>query len=192
MKNTLIDSFIEVVGDHPEKDALIFRKGHHYETLSYSDLYKQAQKLAIYLKEQGIKEGDRILLLSENRPEWVITDIASMILGCVLVPIHSVLSASQVKTISDEVEPSVIFVSTSEQLDKILKIELLEHSDAVIGYFETDIAEEDPILEGERVFLFKDVVCDKEYKQKIEPIKHDPERVVTIIYTSGLRVNLRV
>ncbi len=185
MKDTLIDSFIEVVGDHPEKDALIFRKGHHYETLTYADLYKQAEKLAIYLKERGIKEGDKVLLLSENRPEWVITDIASMILGCILVPIHSVLSAAQVKMITDEIEPVVIFTSTGEQLDKILKVELLDHSNAIIGYFETDIDEEDPILSGGRAFLFKDVIFDKEYNKKIDPVKHNPERVVTIIYTSG-------
>lgn len=185
MKDTLIDSFVEIVGDHPEKDALIFRKGHHYETLTYAEVYKEAEKLAIYLRERGTKEGDKIVLLSENRPEWVITDIASMLLGAVLVPVHSVLSASQVKQITDEVEPNVIFVSDSTQLDKILKIELLMHSGAIIGYFEDDIHEEDPILVGERVFLFKDVVFDKEYEMKIEPVRHKPERVVTIIYTSG-------
>lgn len=185
MKDTLIDSFLEIVGDHPEKDALIFRKGHHYETLTYADLYKQAQKLAVYLRERGIKEHDKILLVSENRPEWAIVDLASMILGAVLVPIHSVLAASQIKTITDEVEPSVIFVSDENQLNKMLKIELLEDSDAIIGYFETDIDEEDPMLEGERLFLFKDVVFDNEYDPKIDPVKHDAERLVTIIYTSG-------
>ncbi len=185
MKDTLIDSFLEIVADHPEKKALIFRRGHHYETLTYADLYKQAENLAVYLKERGVKEGDRVLLLSENRPEWVITDVASMILGTILVPVHSVFSAFQVKIISDEVEPAVILVSTSEQLDKILKIELPEGLRFIIGYFENDIEKDDPILDGGRVFLFKDAVFNRDHVKKIDPIDHNPERVVTIIYTSG-------
>ncbi|MBW6431666.1 long-chain fatty acid--CoA ligase [Patescibacteria group bacterium] len=185
MKNTLIDSFIEIVEAHPEKDALIYKENHYYQTLTYRDLYFQSQKLAHTLKEKGIKEGDRILMVSENRPEWVVVDLASQLLGAILVPVHQVLSAAQIKIIADEVDPKIIFVSDAEQLTKILEIEVLGEHDCYLGYFDDDIAEDDPMLEYDKMFLFKQEVFDEEYEPKIEPIKPDPNRVVTIIYTSG-------
>ena len=185
MKETVIDSFMEVVEAHPEKDALIYKENHYYQTLTYAELYHQSQKLAHTLKEKGVSEGDRILMVSENRPEWVVVDIASQILGAILVPVHNVLSAAQIKIIADEIEPKIIFVSNSEQLTKVLEVELLGSHNCYLGYFDDDIAEDDPMLEYEKMFLFKEEVFDGVYEPKIEPVKSDPSRVVTIIYTSG-------
>ena len=179
MKDTIIDSFLESVEKFPERPALLYREGHHFESLTYANLYIYAQKLAVYLKSQGIKEGDRIVLISENRPEWVITDIATLILGAILVPIHSVLAAAQIKTITDEVEPAVILVSNSEQLAKV-EANGVAH-DVLMGFFEDFM----PRTEIKKLFLFKNEVFDGKFEPKIDPIKHDPDRVITIIYTSG-------
>src|SRR5512133_3950084 len=108
MKSTIIDSFFESVEKFPTRLALQYKEGHHFGSLTYEELYVYGEKLAVYLQSQGIKAGDRIVLISENRPEWVITDIATLILGAILVPVHSVLAAVQIKTITDEVEPAVI------------------------------------------------------------------------------------
>jgi len=181
MKDTIIDSFLETVEKFPEKNALLFRKGHHFESLTYAQLYVYAQKLALFLKEKGIKKNDKVVILSENRPEWVITDIATLIIGAVLVPIHQVLASSQIKMITDEVRPEVILVSGKEQLQKITEIKVSETYKSLIGFFESNPPKNVP----ENFFLFKDEVFDGEYKPKIEPVKHDPDRVITIIYTSG-------
>lgn len=185
MKDTVIDSFLEIVERFPEKTALRYKEGHHYESLTYGELYYQAQKLAHTLQEKGVKEKDRIVIISENRPEWVVADIATLLLGAILVPIHNVLSAHQIKTIIDEVQPKIIFVSDSKQLTKVLEIEAISKHDAIIGYFEDDIEESDPMLESDRLFLFKKEVFDGEYEPKIDPVKHNPDRIITIIYTSG-------
>ncbi|MDD3480971.1 MAG: long-chain fatty acid--CoA ligase [Patescibacteria group bacterium] len=191
MKDTIIDSFIETVEGHPNKDALIYRENHHYATLTYRELYLEAQKLAHALKKRGVKEGDRVVLVSENRPEWVVTDVAVQLLGAILVPIHSVLAASQIKTIVDEVVPKIIFVSDAEQLTKVLEIEVLTEHDTEIGYFDTDIADDDPMLASDKLFLFKNEVFDERYEPKLDPITRDPERVITIIYTSGTTGNFK-
>lgn len=179
MKNTIIDSFLDVVANFPERTALIYKKGHHFESLTYEQVYVYAQKLAVFLKSQGVKEGDRVVLVSENRPEWVISDIASLILGAILVPVHNVLAAVQVKTITDEVEPRVILVSNSEQLAKLETNGVADNT--IVGFFET----ETPVTKLKNIFYFKNEVFDGRYEPKIDPVKHDSDRVITIIYTSG-------
>lgn len=181
MKDTIIDSFLDTVEKFPERKALLFKKGHHFESLTFAELFVYSQKLAVFLKEQGIKENDKVVLLSENRPEWVITDIATLLIGAVLVPIHQVLAPSQIKMITDEIEPEVILVSGREQLQKIMEIKVPQTYKSLVGFFESDVPKETP----EKFFLFKDEVFDGEYEPKIEPVKHDPDRVITIIYTSG-------
>lgn len=179
MKSTIIDSFLDIVANFPKNTALIYKNGHHFESLTYEELYVYAQKLAVYLHSQGVKEGDRIVLLSENRPEWVIADIASMLLGTILVPIHNVLAAVQVKTITDEVDPRIILVSNSEQLQKIETNGV--GKEVLVGYLEN----ERPATTIENLFLFKNEVYDGKYEPKIEAVRQDPDRIVTIIYTSG-------
>lgn len=185
MKETLIDSFLESVSRFSEREALIFRANHHFESLTYEELYRYAQKLAHFLKELSVAEGDRLVVISENRPEWVIVDLASMILGAILVPIHSVLAPSQIEVIVNEVEPAVIFVSNREILDKVLSIGDISEGVVPIGYFETDLPPTEPLTSSGRIFSFKNKVYKGKYESQIEPVKHKPERVVTIIYTSG-------
>ena len=179
MKDTIIDSFLESVEKFPERPALLYREGHHFESLTYANLYIYAQKLAVYLKSQGIKEGDRIVLISENRPEWVISDIATLILGAILVPIHSVLASAQIKTITDEVEPAVILVSDGAHLTKVETNSV--PAEVLVGIFENELQPQSI----KKYFLFKREVFDGKFEPKIDPVKHDPDRVITIIYTSG-------
>jgi long-chain acyl-CoA synthetase len=185
MKDTIIDSFEEIVTKFPQKEALLFRKGHHFESLTYDQLWSYAQKLAVFLKSQGVGEGDRLALISENRPEWVITDIASMILGTILVPIHSVLAPAQIEMIIDEIEPKIVLVSDKKVFDKVLETGYAKSRAANVIYFEDDAQ---GTLKGQKAisaFSFKEEVCDKGLVAQIEPIKHKPERIITIIYTSG-------
>lgn len=177
MKDTIIDSFLETVSRFPEKTALQYKEGHHFNSLTYAEIYKHSQKLAVFLKKEGIKEGDSVVLISENRPEWVITDLASQILGAIFVPINEVLSAPQIETILAETNPEVIFVSNEKILDKIKECSSAKGKKII--FFEDDIAEEKNIIS------FKKNVFDADYAHQIEPVKHKPERVITIIYTSG-------
>lgn len=185
MKDTVIDSFLETVERFPNREALLFRANHHFESLTYEELYRYAQKLATYLKELSVTEGNRLVVISENRPEWVIVDLASMILGTILVPIHSVLAPSQMETIINEVEPAVIFVSDRAMLDKLLSIGDISEGVVPIGYFETDLPPTEPLTSSGRIFSFKNKVCRDKYEKILEPVHHNPDRVITIIYTSG-------
>jgi long-chain acyl-CoA synthetase len=185
MQETIIDSFLEVVAKLPQKEALFYKENHHFSSLTYEELYTYSQRLATYMKELGVGEGDRVLLVSENRPEWVIVDLASLILGAILVPVHSVLAPSQMAMIAEETEPKITFVSDQEMLGKILEVEVVAKSESFIGYFNYDLPADDPLIASGKVFYVKEKIYDETYLSTLEPIKHKPERVITIIYTSG-------
>ena len=66
-----------------------------------------------------IKEGDRCLILSENRPYWLMSDIAVMNAGGISVPIFTTYSANDYKYILNDCKPSIIIVSNNDQFKKI-------------------------------------------------------------------------
>lgn len=180
MKETIIDSFLEIVKTHPQKEALLYKKDHHYESLTFEQLFVHAQKLAHFLREQGLKEGDRLVLVSENRPEWVIADLGAQMVGAVLVPVHQVLSAVQIESIVVEIKPFMTLVSTKQVLEKVAQIP----KTGPILYFE------EPELEGSvakkvKIFSFKKEVFARPHQKQLELVAPKPNRVITIIYTSG-------
>ena len=74
------------------------------------------------LRKWGVGRGDRVAILSENRPEWTIADFASLLLGAVTVPIYATLTAEQTAYILRDSGARVIFVSSETQLQKVLSI----------------------------------------------------------------------
>ena len=78
--------------------------------------------VAAALKGTGLVAGDRVAMLSENRPEWAITDYAAVGLGIIDVPLYPTLPANQVEYILRDCEAQIVFVSTAAQADKIREI----------------------------------------------------------------------
>jgi len=74
------------------------------------------------LRSWGIGPGDRIAILSENRYEWVVADFAALLLGAVVVPVYTTLTAEQIAYLLRDSRPRVIFVSTEHHLAKVLSI----------------------------------------------------------------------
>src|SRR4029077_12459162 len=70
----------------------------------------------------GIRRGDRVALLSENRYEWAVTDLATLGQGAVTVPIYPTLTAPQVRYILDNAEAKVGVLSSAAQLEKLLGV----------------------------------------------------------------------
>ena len=64
-------------------------------TLTYKEVAEQVKQVSLGLRALGVERGDRVALLSENRPEWVIADLAAQAAGAVTVPIYPTLPASK-------------------------------------------------------------------------------------------------
>src|ERR1700733_7004787 len=99
-----------------QKSALV------WVPISSSEIYRNVVGVARALESWGIGQGDRVAILSENRPEWTIADFAALALGAVTVPIYSTQTADQTSFILNDSGARVIAVSTKNQLEKILTI----------------------------------------------------------------------
>jgi long-chain acyl-CoA synthetase len=91
-------------------------------TLSTEDLVTRCWALADSLSGLGVQEGDRVMLLSENRPEWHIVDLAVLDLGAVDVPVYSTLSPSQLAYQVRDSGASVAVADSPEQMEKFLAV----------------------------------------------------------------------
>lgn len=90
--------------------------------ISSHDFQRNVQGVARCLGNWGIAKGDRIAILAENRPEWAVADFASFLMGAVVVPIYTTLTAQQTAYIFCDSMAKVVFVSTADQLRKVLSI----------------------------------------------------------------------
>lgn len=183
-KATIIENIYDIVKKYPDKMALGFRKGHHFGRLSFIQLWGYSQTLALSLRAKGLRSGDRLVIVSENRPEWVITDFAAMILGVIVVPVHDVMSAGQIGAIINEVEPKAVFVDNNIGLDKLFQISNKKPHDYYVYCFD-DIRSETDVLN------FKDEVYKKHTNKKIEIAAQGADDITTIIYTSGTTGDLK-
>lgn len=186
------DMFLTSVELHANNEALKYKKGHHYETLTYFELKQEVLRFAQALLNLGLKQADRALLISENRPEWVITDLALQLIGGVTVPVHEVLSASQLAEIIGEIKPKAIFFSEKNIGDKLLEISgdvaKVEHLISFDKIEESDF---------KKLFYLKSLIDATEvteaYEAKIAEgaLAVKPDALSTIIYTSGTTGHLK-
>ncbi len=119
---TLNDIFFAVV----ERDArmvMMYRKTTGWASISSREFYQSVGGVARALREWKISAGDRIAILSENRPEWAMADFAALLLGVVVVPVYTTLTAEQTAYVLRDSGARVVFVSSETQLRKVLKIQ---------------------------------------------------------------------
>jgi len=175
---------------HDARPMLLRKVEGSYVPMSYRDVREQVALLYHGLSFLGVRKGDRVALLSENRPEWVITDQAVLQLGAFDVPIYPSQTAKQIEFILRDAGVSVIVVSNRFQLAKIQRIrdevKTLKH---VIVMNDTE-----DLPEGS--MSFSAVLSLGELQHGAHPnaareacAQILPEDLCTIIYTSGTTGN---
>jgi long-chain acyl-CoA synthetase len=118
---TLNDIFF-AAAEHNLERAMLYRESGRWLPISSSELRRNVAGTARALRARGIAKGDRVAILSENRPEWSTADFAILLLGAVTVPVYSTLTAEQTAFTLTDSGASAIFVSTDAQLRKIQAI----------------------------------------------------------------------
>ena len=120
---TLISLLEHSIQHYGSKPALAHKpKGGTYQDISYTEFGESVDAFRKGLNALGVQKDDRVALLSENRPEWAITDFGSLKAGAVTVPMFSTLTAAQVGYILKDSGSKIICVSTSRQLEKVTAI----------------------------------------------------------------------
>ena len=194
---TLAELPFHFVGRHP-KPALMRRcRGDAVEELSTQEFFDRIRDLSLGLGALGVGAGDRVAILSDSRPEWVIADLAALTAGAVTAPIYPTLPEAQVRYILADSGARVVVVADETQAAKVRAVwdELPDLSAMVImdpaaaaaeGAQSAAEREELSLAEatdrGHRRLMTEDGL-GREYKERATAIT--PDQLATIIYTSG-------
>ncbi len=172
---------------HGKQDALNHKIGKEWVNISAETFVERVRNVALGLAELGVKPGDRIALLSENRPEWSIADLAILSLGAINVPIYTTQAIDQIRYILTDSGARAIFVSNGK-LFKHAKnaLEGLYFLERII-FFEdqtSDHIDRSSTLESlEKSGLERAQNKPAAFEAYLKAIR--PDDLATIIYTSG-------
>ena len=166
--DTIIDLFEASVQRYPDNVFLSAHDGAQQCALSYSKVHEQVVRLASALQSLGLKPGDRAAILSENRIDWIITDLAILYCGGIVVTLSTKLI--QDEDLTDRLSnsmPSILFVSKTQRqrLARVTMPETLRHS----------ICFDDEAYRQ----------CLSEPSQPLKPVTLHADDPAVIIYTSG-------
>jgi long-chain acyl-CoA synthetase len=183
---TLNELFLGAVDKHAKPDAFLSKSEGKYEGLSSIYALQKVAALAVAFERFGIRRGDRVALLSENRVEWPLTDYAVMGLGGIDVPIYPTLPQGEVEYVLRDSESRAVVVSTAGQLQKILQIR------PRLPKLLFTVVMDRVITDDPKVYLWSHVIQDA-LSQTLDPERDfraktlavEPRDIATVIYTSG-------
>lgn len=184
--HTLIDVFVRAARVHNRPDALNYKSGGRWVSLSSDELLARAKHIAAGLYAIGIRHGDRVALLSDSRIEWTLTDAGCLFASAVDVPIYPTLTPPQVRYILKDSGSSALFLANRE---KFLEMkEILGECPQVerIIFFDAEgVTEADGLTlaqleaKGRELELSDPGLIDRMAAETT------PDDLATIIYTSG-------
>jgi long-chain acyl-CoA synthetase len=119
---TVNDLFLHAVEKHDKPDCFLYKSAGKYIRLSSREALRKVAALASVLEHLGVRHGDRVALLSENRVEWALTDYAILGLGAITVPIYPTLLEPDLEYILRDSGSKGIVVATELQLKKVVNV----------------------------------------------------------------------
>ena len=183
---TLTMLFFETLERFRRPDAYQVRRNGRYEPISHADVRRRVRHLGLGLQELGFARGDRLAILSENRPEWALTDWACLTIGIADVPIYPTLPADQIPHILNDSGAAAVFVSGDAQAAKIAQVRsstpgirhVITFSDRPSPGVDLTLADVEGL--GARVDS-----PERAARWQADALAAMPSDLVTLIYTSG-------
>ncbi len=186
---TLPHYCMEAFRRYNKPDALRYRaNGDGWENLSGEVVIEKIKRIALGLSDLGVKAGDKIAIISENRPEWSLTDLAILSLRAVNVPIYTTQAVEQIRYILEDSGSKMLFVSGKKLWQHAENaIQSVEHLEKLVFFDEDAVLENDnraiTLADIEKRGEELDKIDEKTFEKHLEKIKTDD--LATIIYTSG-------
>jgi long-chain acyl-CoA synthetase len=187
---TIADLSFHVAGRFP-KPLIIGRcRGDQIVGMSTKEMLERIRDRSLGLAAVGVKTGDRVALISESRPEWLLSDLAILTGGAVTVPIYPTLSAAQARYILQDSGARLAIVSTRLQLDKVQEVRHLLPDLAAVVVMDsaaaagsTTVLSLDDVEQRGHARMTSEWGAGKAFRDAARTVR--PEDLATIIYTSG-------
>ena len=181
--NNLLELFFDQYKKQDKNNIFLINLGTPKHKLSWEKTYLLVNHLSNQISKD-IKLGDRCVLISENRPEWLISDLAIMLAGGISVPSYTTYTTKDYEYIIKDCEPSVLIVSNNTQFNKIKDILDYKKIKKIISF---DRLEN---LKFQNYLCIEDIINKKDgfenFDSEISLKRSDP---ACIIYTSGTQGN---
>ena len=188
MEKTITQIFIDRAKKYGTRLAVAKRRNGQWEKATWQEYFSRAQSTGLGLLSLGVGLGDRVGLMSDNRLEWLYTDMGVMGIGACLVPIHATLDGEEILYILNEAEVKVLVVDNQERLYKVL---------AAINACPTLM--KIILIEDSSNQMWPEIVMSFSGLQQLGEARHEgdpllflnlsqsvcPEDLATIVFTSG-------
>jgi long-chain acyl-CoA synthetase len=178
----MIEMFLANARDEPDRVVLNYKLEEEWQELGWGVIARDASRYAVVLREKGVQAGDRVILVSENRYEWILVDLAIQLLGAIHVPVHAPLTGHQIAYQVNDSAAVMAVVSGHEQASKLDNVELSDQ--LVLMSFDTVSTDRTyGDLPGTAADV-PDEVGDAIMQERVDnPL--ETTSVATILYTSG-------
>ena len=183
---TLTQLFFDATERHNLPAAYQVKKDGKYQPLSHADVLRRVRHVALGLGALGVQRGERVGIMSENRPEWAIADWACLCSGMTDVPVYPTLPAEQIVHPLNDSGAVALFVSTVDQAAKAASVrDQLKTVKTIISFVEPRPAGADMTL-AELEAKGRAMDSDARAAEfKAAALAVPPDQLATLIYTSG-------
>jgi long-chain acyl-CoA synthetase len=176
--------FLNTTKTYIKDDLLAAKKDGRYVPIPTDEFARRVRHLSLGLADLGLTPGEKLVIFSENRPEWTITDFAVLCAGGITVPIYTSLMPEQVKYIINDSDARIVVVSNR---DLWLKVEAVRDDLRSVHHFVL-IDEEGPqgMMSLSEIMARGKTIADKDpglFDKRALAVK--PDDLASIIYTSG-------
>jgi long-chain acyl-CoA synthetase len=181
---TVCDLFYHSVDSFRKAEHLKYKKDGAWRAISSDEFKTAVEELSMGLRSLGVEKGDKVAILSENRPEWAFADLATLCAGAADSPVYATLTPAQVLYILNDSQSKVCFVSNAAQAGKVAEVrsqlKIIRH---VIRMDDAPIEGTTSLAElrakgREALLRDRDAV-----RRRVAEVR--PEDLATLIYTSG-------
>ncbi|MGD9138801.1 MAG: AMP-binding protein, partial [Desulfobacterales bacterium] len=181
--------FFQQVNTYRNRVALRRKEFGIWKRITWEEYGQMVKTTSAGLIRAGLLAGDRVAILGDNRPEWLVCHLAAMAIGCVTCGVYSTNAPQQVAYVVGHSESKLLFVENEEQVDKVLQIHKdLDQLKMVVvwdpkglwGFTHEGILFYDEFLEQGKTYLKNYPLCVAERMDAI-----DPQKTAMMIYTSG-------
>jgi long-chain acyl-CoA synthetase len=183
---TLPELFLQAVARHDRPDLLRYKAGGDWAKIPAREFREEVELAAHGLIDLGIQAGERVALLSENRPGWALADLATLSVGAWVVPIYTSLPPDEVQYILEDSGARACVVSTALQLAKVLEVrDRCPSLSWVISLEPVDREEERLLTARQLVERGREARASRPAAVDERRASIHPEQTATILYTSG-------